>query len=262
MRARSVGVPMRVSPWLAAALVLSGAPALAANTPPGPGGATVTTDGPGALVPRVAARLDDAGDRAEPPDLSDLGADVDLALMDLASDESRPLPLRVRALRALARTPTAAGRDYLLRTVSTLPAEPPAAPVEANNPEASQAAEARQAAYRSRAALARAAALTLGWLHVEDAVDAIERLLAHPDREVRLDAIAALGLLARRAALDALEFRLPREKDAVLKDKLRRQIARLRAQMGPGPTAPAPRLHRAPLRPDGPVGGEREPLRP
>ncbi|MDZ4697519.1 MAG: HEAT repeat domain-containing protein [Deltaproteobacteria bacterium] len=198
---------------------------------------------PSGLRDGVAIELEKSRGNLSASMLRKLGKDVDLAVMDIASDAGQPLQLRVAAMRALGELDTPVARSYLMRHVqSTVPA---------NAPE-----------MRDRLSMMRAAVLALGWTRSEEAIPAIERLLAHPQTEVRLDAITALVLTRRPQALAALEFARPKEKDKGVRKKLDKQIDRLREAIKDDPAfrqkpLPPPRISQPP-----PVQQRFDPNRP
>jgi HEAT repeat protein len=78
--------------------------------------------------------------------------------------------------------------------------------------------------------LLRKAAMALGWQSGPRSVVAVAALLDHPDPEVRLDAVVALGLTRARSAEKPLRDRLAAEPDA----RVRAQIeSQLRVLVGP-----------------------------
>ncbi len=200
----------------------------------------------------VASELDKSRGNMSASALRKLGKDVDLAVMDIASDVGSPLRLRVAAVRALGELDTPVARTYLMRQLQS------ATPVNVNAGKKTPGTPEM----RDDLAIIRTAVLALGWTRSEEAIPAIERLLAHPETEVRLDAIAALVLTRRPQALAALEFARPREKDKSVRRMLDKQIDRLRTALKDDPAfrqkpLPPPRISQPP-----PVQQRFDPNRP
>ena len=74
--------------------------------------------------------------------------------------------------------------------------------------------------------LLRKAAMALGWQAGPRSVDAVAALLDHPDPEVRLDAVVALGLTRARSAEKPLRDRLAAEPDAAVRAQIESQLTR------------------------------------
>ena len=72
--------------------------------------------------------------------------------------------------------------------------------------------------------LLRKAAMALGWQAGPRSVDAVAALLDHPDPEVRLDAVVALGLTRARSAEKPLRDRLAAEPDATVRAQIESQL--------------------------------------
>jgi HEAT repeats len=196
---------------------------------------------PSGLRDVVAIELEKSLGNLSASALRKLGKDVDLVVMDIANDVGQTLRIRVAAVRALGELDTQVARSYLMRQLQST--APTVGKTGTNNPRAPES--------RDGISMMRAAVLALGWTRSEEAIPAIERLLAHPEAEVRLDAIAALVLTRRPQALAALEFARPQEKDKGVRKKLDRQIDRLRDALKRDPAfrqkpLPPPRISEPP----------------
>ena len=147
------------------------------------------------------------------------GDDADLKLIDLVLNGALPLPLRLRAMDALAALATGTARDFFVRLLDGGQEE-------------------------TELALARKALLALGWLRDPRVVAFARPLLRNETPAVRLDAIAALALSRSHEALDALVVYRTKEPDPGLQKKIGRQIRVLRkaVQERPAPPAPKPRV--------------------
>lgn len=172
---------------------------------------------------RVEARLGGLERGLDEAELRELGPGADRALVAIASDEKAGLPLRVKAIGALAYTPTRPANEYLRRTVTALQTS--------RTPE--------------ETTLLRKAAVSLGNQSGPAAVDTLAPLLEHPDPAVRTDATIALALCRTGRAAEALQARFEREPDDGVRAQMARQLEVLRKSL---PPAPAP-----------PVGGPRRP---
>jgi HEAT repeats len=171
-----------------------------AKPPAGP----VGRSGPVARATRstVEARL-----RAYEPTFSAsgwqaLGPGADEALVEIGRDEKVDILVRARAVSALGYFPTPPARRFLEQTIDSR-------------------AASTQAADRL---LLRKAAVALGWMGGPGVPARLDKLLAHADPDVRLDAAIGLGLTRLMPAADFLRKRFDIEPDARVRSQIGRQL--------------------------------------
>jgi hypothetical protein len=209
-------------------------------------------------------------------ELATAGRAVDEGLIAIASDPEVELPVRTRAVGALAYTPTRTARTYLmslLRPASSAPAvtggkaggaqtaganktagaptsKAPGATGNATqaaadagapgSPDAATTARPPTATTSTAAALVllRRAAVTIGWVGGPLAPPALGPLLEHADPDVRADAAVGLALTRLPAAARLLRARLSRETDPRVRGHLTRQLSVIDTALAtPPPTA-------------------------
>lgn len=173
-------------------------------------------------------------------DLNTLGAGVDKGLIEIARDEAVEVPIRGRAISALAQIGTPTARAYLLRLIvapvvpspaatKAAPADAGAKPVTATKPGGTPAANVL---------LVRRAAIAFGMIGDPRAPDALAPLLYHADPDLRADAAVALALTRLPKAAALLRARLPLETDGRVRGHMTRQLSVLDAAFGShSPTA-------------------------
>ncbi|HEY0708786.1 MAG TPA: HEAT repeat domain-containing protein [Polyangia bacterium] len=217
---------------------------------------------PGASTRARVAHLLRTSPTAPPNvELAAAGRAVDEALIAIAADDALGLPVRTRAVSALAYTPTRAARTYLMSlvraqgaaaAVTSAPAKPgksadagatagdagaTAEATASGQPVAGATAESKNAALT----LLRRAAVTLGWIGGPLAPPALAPLLDHNDPDVRADAAVGLALTRLPAAATLLRARLARETDGRVRGHLARQLNVIDAALAaPAPAAKAP----------------------
>jgi len=140
-----------------------------------------------------------------PGEQTDIAREAPGALVQIAGDRAARLPLRARAMSALAYARTPEAHDFLENfVIRYMPSEGPGE---------------RQ--------LLRKAAIALGWQAGGRAVEILGLLLDHADAEVRIDAAIALGLTRTRAAEKPLRTRLDRETDPGVRAQIEGQLKAL-----------------------------------
>jgi len=150
----------------------------------------------------VEARLQRAAHGLSPTEVAELGAGAGALLAQIAGDRAAPVPLRTRAMEALTYVRTPATRDFLENFLI----------------------RKRPSSDAVDHTLLRKAAMALGWQAGPRSVDAVAALLDHPDPEVRLDAVVALGLTRARSAEKPLRDRLATEPDAGVRAQIESQL--------------------------------------
>jgi hypothetical protein len=176
-----------------------------------PAAAGAATARPARATVEQALRAHDLGPGEA--DIGKLGAGADQVLIAIAGDAKADLPLRARAVSALAYCRTSAARKFLTQIIG----------------ESSAAADRL---------LARKAAMALGWLGGPDVPALLAPLLDHADADVRIDAALALGLTRLDGAAELLRKRLPQESDGRVRAQIGRQLRVIEASLVP---APAPK---------------------
>jgi hypothetical protein len=163
----------------------------------------------------VEAKLQKAPHALSSAEVAELGPSAGGILVQVADDKGAPTPLRLRAMEALVYVRTPATRDFLENFVI----------------------RKRPSSEAADRALLRKAAMALGWQAGPRSVDAVAALLDHPDPDVRLDAVVALGLTRARSAEKPLRDRLAVEPDAAVKTQIENQLKVLvgPADKGRGP---------------------------
>ena len=136
------------------------------------------------------------------PEVADLGAGAGPLLVQIADDRAATPPTRARAMEALTWVRTPATRDFLENFLI----------------------RKRPSSDAVDHLLLRKAAMALGWQAGPRSVDAVAALLDHPDPEVRLDAVVALGLTRARSAEKPLRDRLATEADATVRAQIESQL--------------------------------------
>jgi hypothetical protein len=185
---------------LAAAVVLAGAWATARAAAP--------------TRAEVEARLQKGAHGPSPADMTELGAQAVPVLIQIADDRNATELLRTRAMNTLAFAHAAAAHNYLENFII-------------RNRPSSDAVDRL---------LLRKAAVSLGWQAGPRAVETLASLLDHPDADVRMDAVVALGLTRDRRAEKPLRARLPDETDAEVRAQIDRQLRTLEPEAaGAGP---------------------------
>lgn len=159
---------------------------------------------PPAAVTRaeLEARLRKATRALSATEIADLGAGAGALLAQIADDRAVATSTRARAMEALTYVRTPATRDFL----------------------ESFLIRKRPSSDAVDHVLLRKAAMALGWQAGPRSVDAVAALLDHPDPEVRLDAVVALGLTRARSAEKPLRDRLAAEPDATVRAQIESQL--------------------------------------
>jgi hypothetical protein len=150
----------------------------------------------------VEARLQKATRGLSAAEVADLGAGAGAWLAQIANDRAAPPTTRARAMQALTYVRTPATRDFLENFLI----------------------RKRPSSDAIDHILLRKAAMALGWQGGPRSVDAVAALLDHPDPEVRLDAVVALGLTRARSAEKPLRDRLAAETDAAVRAQIESQL--------------------------------------
>lgn len=133
-----------------------------------------------------------------PTELRRLAETAEPALIGIADDRAAPAVARGRALAALAYARSGRAHAFLENfIIKTTPSREP-----------------------SDHALLRRAAMALGWQSGPRLTEVLAPLLDNDDREVRLDAAAALGLGRAQDAEHPLRARLAVETDAAVKRQI------------------------------------------
>jgi HEAT repeat protein len=153
----------------------------------------------------VEARLRKATLGLSSAELADLGVAAGALLVQIADDHAATPLIRARAMAALAYVRTPAAHNFLENFVI-------------------RKGPSSDAIDRS---LLRKAAVALGWQSGPRSVEILATLLDHPDAEVRIDAVVALGLTRTRAAEKPLRARLPAETDAAVRTQIESQLKML-----------------------------------
>ncbi len=148
-----------------------------------------------------------------------MGAGAGAWLAQIASDRAAASTTRARAMEALTYVRTPATRDFLENFLI----------------------RKRPSSDAVDHILLRKAAMALGWQAGPRSVDAVAALLDHPDPEVRLDAVVALGLTRARNAEKPLRDRLAVEPDAAVRAQIENQLRVLA-----GPTEAGKRARESP----------------
>jgi HEAT repeat protein len=150
----------------------------------------------------LEARLQKATPSLSSAELAELGAAAGPLLIQIADDRAATTILRARAIAALAYVRTPAAHNYLENFVI----------------------RKRPSSEAADRALLRKAAVALGWQSGPRCVEVLATLLDHPDAEVRIDAVVALGLTRTRAADKPLRDRLPLESDPAVRAQIENQL--------------------------------------
>jgi hypothetical protein len=150
----------------------------------------------------VEARLEKAPRGLSATEVADLGAGAGALLVQIADDRAAAATTRARAMEALTYVRTPATRDFLENFLI----------------------RKRPSSDAIDHVLLRKAAIALGWQAGPRSVDAVAALLDHPDPEVRLDAVVALGLTRARTAEKPLRARLATEPDANVRAQIESQL--------------------------------------
>jgi HEAT repeats len=150
----------------------------------------------------IEARLRKSPTGLSSAELAELGAGAGILLVQIADDRAVAPPIRMRAMGALAYVRTPAAHDFLENFVI-------------------RKRPSSDAVDRS---LLRKAAGALGWQSGPRCVEILATLLDHPDAEVRLDAVVALGLTRVRAAEKPLRDRLAAETEPAVRAQIENQL--------------------------------------
>jgi HEAT repeat protein len=150
----------------------------------------------------LEARLQKATRGLSATEVADLGAGAGALLAQIADDRAVATTARARAMEALTYVRTPATRDFLENFLI----------------------RKRPSSDAVDHILLRKAAMALGWQAGPRSVDAVAGLLDHPDPEVRLDAVVALGLTRARSAEKPLRDRLAAEPDATVRAQIESQL--------------------------------------
>jgi len=150
----------------------------------------------------VEARLQKATRGLSAAEVADLGAGAGAWLAQIAGDRAAPPTMRARAMEALTYVRTPATRAFLENVLI----------------------RKRPSSDAIDHILLRKAAMALGWQGGPRSVDAVAALLDHPDPEVRLDAVVALGLTRARSAEKPLRDRLAAETDTAVRAQIETQL--------------------------------------
>jgi HEAT repeat protein len=150
----------------------------------------------------VEARLKKATRGLSAAEVAGMGAGAGAWLAQIADDRAAPPTTRARAMEALTYMRTPATRDFLENFLI----------------------RKRPSSDAIDHVLLRKAAMALGWQAGPRSVDAVAALLDHPDPEVRLDAVVALGLTRARSAEKPLRDRLAAEPDAAVRAQIESQL--------------------------------------
>jgi hypothetical protein len=199
-----------------------------------------------AVEPRAAVEALLRGSQGAPAAsaLAAIGRNVDELLVALARDPAIELPVRGRAVAALAQTPTPLARSFLYALVAD-PAKALAAQgkrkAAAVDGGAKTAAASGVTSDEAARTLQRRGAVSLGWIGGGAAPATLGPLLAHPDADVRADAALGLALTRLPRAAEILRARLPLETDPRVRAHIARQITVIEGALGlsPAPTVPA-----------------------
>ncbi len=150
----------------------------------------------------IEARLQKATHGLSATEVAALGAGAGAVLAQIADDRTVAATSRGRAMEALTYVRTPATRDFLENFLI----------------------RKRPSSDAIDHILLRKAAMALGWQAGPRSVDAVAVLLEHPDPEVRLDAVVALGLTRARSAEKPLRDRLAAETDATVRAQIESQL--------------------------------------
>ena len=150
----------------------------------------------------VELRLQKAPRGLSATEVADLGAGAGAWLAQIADDRAAPPTTRARAMQALTYVRTPATRDFLENFLI----------------------RKRPSSDAIDHILLRKAAMALGWQAGPRSVDAVAALLDHPDPDVRLDAVVALGLTRASGAEKPLRDRLAVEPDATVRAQIESQL--------------------------------------
>jgi len=189
---------LRLLAWAAGLIAITSFPRAAAPA------ATTRAD--------VEARLQKAARGLSAAEVADLGAGAGAVLSQIADDRAASPTIRARAMEALTYVRTPATRDFLENFLI----------------------RKRPSSDAIDHVLLRKAAMALGWQGGPRSVDAVAALLDHPDPEVRLDAVVALGLTRARSAEKPLRDRLAAEPDATVRAQIESQLRVLAAPTAAG----------------------------
>ena len=157
---------------------------------------------PPATRAEIEARLQKAARGLSATEVADLGAGAGALLAQIADDRAVATTTRARAMEALTYVRTPVTRDFLENFLI----------------------RKRPSSDAVDHVLLRKAAMALGWQAGPRSVDAVAALLDHPDPEVRLDAVVALGLTRARSAEKPLRARLAAETDATVRAQIESQL--------------------------------------
>ena len=150
----------------------------------------------------VEVRLQKAPRGLSATEVADLGAGAGPWLAQIADDRAVAPTTRARAMEALTYVRTPATRAFLENVLI----------------------RKRPSSDAIDHILLRKAAIALGWQAGPRSVDAVAALLDHPDPEVRLDAVVALGLTRARSAEKPLRDRLAAETDTAVRAQIETQL--------------------------------------
>ena len=150
----------------------------------------------------IEARLQKAARGLSATEVADLGPGAGALLAQIADDRAVATTTRARAMQALTYVRTSVTRDFLENFLI----------------------RKRPSSDAVDHVLLRKAAMALGWQAGPRSVDAVAALLDHPDPEVRLDAVVALGLTRARSAEKPLRDRLAAETDATVRAQIESQL--------------------------------------
>jgi hypothetical protein len=218
-------------------------PSRATTKPPTPPRSGAAAPGGKARKPTSPAEVRLAlsellGNPAAPPsagELAALGPRVEDQLIAIAGDVREELPLRARAVSALAHAPLPTTATRVFLTGLLRPSAPGGAPARADAGAASANAARPDAGAPPPSAgggkggdpgvlLLRRALVALGTIGGSRVPDTVAPLLSHPDPDVRADAAIALALTRLPKAAEHLRARLPLEPDGRVRGHIARQL--------------------------------------
>jgi HEAT repeat protein len=208
-----------------------------ARTPPAAGASKAGKPTPASARATLEGLLRSSSSGPSATDLAAVGRNVDELLVTIARDASLELPLRARAVGALAKIPTNAARAFLVALIED--------PQEALAPAAARRPRGKPAPLPDAGAqplgqsddvsrtLVRRAAVSLGWIGGSLAPRTLGPLLAHSDPDVRADAAVGLALTRLPEAVRLLRARLPVETDGRVRGHIARQLTVIESALGP-----------------------------
>ncbi|MEA2696036.1 MAG: hypothetical protein QOI66_307 [Myxococcales bacterium] len=166
--------------------------------------------------PAMVIRLEKAATGLTAADAGALGPGEIRILFAIVDDRAAAPALRARALAALGLVRTPAAHEFLENLlIRKLPSSDP-----------------------TDRLLLRKGAVALGWQSGPRVVETLTPLLNHPDPDVRLDAVVALGLARNRTAEKPLQDRLTHEDDANVRRQITTQLRLLSEQKSGLPPDP------------------------